>query len=228
MRHLFLSGLALALLWFSTAPDFALADEKHPVSGRKIADVMGAGGAAWLTRPERSEEENPDLAVSLLGLEPGMTVADIGAGVGYFSVKMARKVGPDGIVYATDIQPKMLEYLEAYARQNQVENIRAVLSEPDDPKLPAGTIDLVLLVDVYHEFSHPSEMLQGIRRALKPDGRVVLLEYRKEDPDLPIKEDHKMSVKMVKKELEPEGFQFDELITSLPRQHILIFKKKPN
>jgi ubiquinone/menaquinone biosynthesis C-methylase UbiE len=145
--------------------------------------------------------------------------------VGYFSVKMARKVGPSGVVYATDIQPQMLEYLDAYMRQNEVTNVRPVLGTVDDPKLPEGSVDLALLVDAYHEFSHPREMLQGIRRALKPDGRLVLLEYRKEDPTIPIKEDHKMSVKTVKKEVEPEGFRFDRLIPDLPRQHILVFRK---
>ncbi len=155
MRQFFISALALALLWFPTTPDFARAAEKHPVSGRKIAEVMGAGGAGWLIRPERSEEEKPDLAVSLLGLKPGMTVADIGAGVGYFSVKMARKVGPDGIVYATDIQPKMLEYLEAYARQNQVYTIRPPIPTRGAESHSAEEPCSDLPVDVYHEFSHP-------------------------------------------------------------------------
>ncbi len=225
MSRLNRTCLALAALVCLLTAGLAPAKEKHPVTGRKYADVMGAGGAGWLIRPERAAEERPDLALELIGIEEGMTVADIGAGAGYFSVKIARKVGEAGIVYANDIQPRMLEYLRAYARQNEVTNISPVLGEVDDPKLPHGQIDLALLVDVYHEFSHPQQMLRGIRQALKPGGRLVLLEYRKEDPAVPIKEDHKMSVFTVKREVEPEGFQFERLIPDLPRQHILIFKK---
>jgi ubiquinone/menaquinone biosynthesis C-methylase UbiE len=198
---------------------------KHPVTGRKIADVMGYGGWQWLLRPERAEEEKPDLAIHLMGVEEGMTVADIGAGAGYFSVRLAKKVGPEGKVYANDIEPRMLELLKAYAAKNEVDNIQPVLGAIDDPQLPAGALDLALMVDVYHEFSEPQAMLAGIKRALKPGGRIVLLEYRKEDRDLAIKADHKMSVKTVRRELEHEGFEFVKLLPQLPRQHLLIFEK---
>ncbi len=212
--------LAGALLAPSSEPG------KHPVTGRDYAGVMGAGGADWLIRPEREQEEQPDLAVELMGVRKGMTVADIGAGAGYFSVKLARKVGPEGVVFATDIQPRMLELLQDYAAKRGLTNIRPVLSEPQDAALPHNQVDLALLVDVYHEFSHPREMLRSIRRALKPDGRLVLLEYRKEDPSVPILEDHKMSVKTVRAELEPEGFVLDKLYSQLPRQHLFVFKRK--
>lgn len=220
MHRLVLCLLAGTLL----AP--ASGSGKHPLTGRDYAGVMGAGGADWLIRPEREQEEQPNLAVELMGVRKGMTVADVGAGAGYFSVKLARKVGPEGVVFATDIQPRMLELLRDYAAQHGLTNIRPVLSEPQDAALPHNQVDLALLVDVYHEFSHPREMLRSIRRALKPGGRLVLIEYRKEDPSVPILEDHRMSVKTVRAELEPEGFVLDKLYSRLPRQHLFVFKRK--
>ena len=200
----------------------------HPVTGRRIAGVMGVGGADWLERPEREIEEQPDKALNALGLKPGMTVADIGAGTGYMSLRMARRVGPGGKVYANDLQPEMLRMLRENAAQAHLTNVETVLGTETDPKLPKGQIDLVLLVDVYHEFSQPQEMVRKIRESLKPDGRLVLLEYRKEDPKIPIRPEHKMSVAEVKAELEPEGFILQPLIETLPRQHILILTKTPD
>ena len=220
--------LPLALMGLLTAwdPTGALAQSSHPVSGRKYAPVMGVAGADWLVRPERESEENPDLAVSLLGLKPGMIVADIGAGVGYYSVRFAAKVGPAGRVFATDLQPEMLRLMRKRLERDNITNIEPVLGSETESKLPDQSVDMVVLVDVYHEFSEPRKMLASIRRALKPDGRLVLLEFRKEDPKVPIREEHKMSVAVVKQELAADGFTLDKLVTDLPWQHILFFKKK--
>jgi ubiquinone/menaquinone biosynthesis C-methylase UbiE len=196
----------------------------HPVSGRKYAGVMGPGGADWLVRAERETEEQPDAALDAIGIAKGSTVADIGAGAGYMTWRMAQRVGPTGKVYANDIQPQMIELLRRNMRQRKLTNYEAVLGTVDDPKLPPAALDLVLLVDVYHEFSEPQKMLRHIRESLKPDGRLVLLEYRGEDPSVPIRPEHKMTVAQVKAELEPEGFGLYKVLESLPRQHILIFK----
>jgi ubiquinone/menaquinone biosynthesis C-methylase UbiE len=207
----------------SILPVFAQAE--HPLTGRKIAPVMGATGAGWLERSEREAEEAPEKALDALGLEKGMVVADVGAGTGYFSLRMARRVGPEGKVYANDVQPEMLEKLRANAAKAKLTNVETVLGSEADPKLPLKALDLVILVDVYHEFSQPQEMLQHIRASLKPNGRLVLLEYRKEDPAVPIRPEHKMSVAEVKTEVEAEGYKLDQVIETLPRQHIIIFKK---
>lgn len=212
----------IALLILSLCPIFA--QGTHPLTGRQIAGVMGASGSGWLDRPEREQEEAPDKAIELLGLKPGMVVADVGAGTGYMTFRMARRVGPTGKAYAEDLQPEMLEKLRARAQHDKVTNVETVLGTVNDPKLPAGAIDLVLLVDVYHEFSEPQAMLDRIRESLKPDGRLVLLEYRKEDPKVPIRFEHKMSVAEAKTEVEAEGYKLDEVIEKLPRQHIIVFK----
>ncbi len=200
------------------------AQTQHPVTGRRIAPVMGIGGAGWLDRGEREAEESPEAALEAIGIRAGMQIADVGAGTGYFALRIARRVGPEGRVWANDIQPEMLEILRQRARTGKLANVETVLGTDTGPRLPAGRMDLVLLVDVYHEFAHPQQMLAGIRRSLKPDGRLVLLEYRKEDPDVPIRPEHKMSVAEVKAELEPAGFRLERADESLPRQHILIFK----
>jgi len=197
----------------------------HPLTGRHYAGVMGVGGADWLVRPEREAEEHPDEALDAIGVAAGSTVADIGAGAGYMTWRMAERVGPSGKVYANDIQPKMLDLLRRNMAERKLGNVTPVLGAVDDPKLPRNTVDLVLLVDVYHEFSEPQKMLQHIRESLRSDGRVVLVEYRGEDPAVPIRPEHKMTVQQVKAELEPEGFRLDRVSEVLPRQHILIFKK---
>ncbi len=218
-------GLALVLgLLFGFAPARGFQGQ-HPVTGRQIAGVMGVQGADWLYRPEREKEENPEGALDALGIRPGMVVADVGAGTGYMSLRLAKRVGPAGKVYANDLQPEMLRRLRENAIKAGLTNIETVQGEEADPKLPPGQMDLVLLVDVYHEFSKPREMIDKIREALKPDGRLVLLEYRKEDPSVPILPDHKMSVAEVKAELEPQGFVLSKVIETLPRQHILILTK---
>jgi ubiquinone/menaquinone biosynthesis C-methylase UbiE len=212
----------LLLLGAIAAPAF---QAEHPLTGRRIAPVMGVGGADWLDRNEREMEEHPDQALDVLGLKTGMIVADVGAGTGYMTLRMAKRVGPSGKVYADDVQPEMLRRLRQNAAKEKLSNIETILGTEADPKLPAGKLDLILLVDVYHEFSQPQKMLRRMREALKPDGRLVLLEYRKEDPSIPIRPEHKMSVQEVKTELEAEGFHLDQVLETLPRQHILILGK---
>jgi len=202
-----------------------LAQATHPLTGRQIAPVMSADGAGWLDRPEREAEEAPDQALDALGIRAGMVVADVGAGTGYMSLRMARRVGPTGKVYANDLQPEMLLKLHAKSQREKLSNVETVQGTESDPKLPPNTMDLVLLVDVYHEFSQPQAMLDKIRESLKPDGRLVLLEYRKEDPKVPIRPEHKMSVAEVKTEVEAEGYKLDQVIEKLPRQHIIIFRR---
>jgi ubiquinone/menaquinone biosynthesis C-methylase UbiE len=202
-----------------------LAQATHPLTGRQIAPVMSADGAGWLDRPEREAEEAPDQALDVLGIRAGMVVADVGAGTGYMSLRMARRVGPTGKVYANDLQPEMLQKLRAKSQREKLSNVETVQGTESDPKLPPNTMDLVLLVDVYHEFSQPQAMLDKIRESLKPDGRLVLLEYRKEDPKVPIRPEHKMSVAEVKTEVEAEGYKLDQVIEKLPRQHIIIFRR---
>ena len=197
----------------------------HPVSGRVYAQTMGVQGASWLERSEREREEDPDLAIRLLKIQKGSTVADVGAGSGYITLKLARAVGPMGKVYANDIQPGMLDLLQKNVAKARVTNVVPVLGAIDDPKLPADSIDLAIMVDVYHEFSQPQKMLQHLHEALKPGGRLVLLEYRAEDPEIPIRPEHKMTKAQVKQELEHEGFKQSRVFNDLPWQHLFIFTK---
>jgi ubiquinone/menaquinone biosynthesis C-methylase UbiE len=199
----------------------------HPISGRPYAGVMSADGAPWLTRAEREEEEQPDKALDEIGIAKGSTVADIGAGSGAITWRLAERVGPTGKVYANDIQRRMLDLLRQNMAQRKIANVETVLGAVDDPKLPPASVDLELLIDVYHEFSQPQEMLRHLRESLKPGGRMVLLEYRAEDPAVPIRPEHKMTVAMVKAEVEPEGFHLAKTIETLPRQHIIVFQADP-
>jgi SAM-dependent methyltransferase len=214
--------VAVAVLW-TLQPLLAQTGPTHPLTGRRVAGL--ATDANWLERSEREKEEQPERALELIGIEQGLVVADVGAGTGYMTVRLARCVGPVGKVYASDLQPQMLAILKDRARQQQLSNIELVQGALNDARLPAGAIDLALLVDVYHEFWRPQEMLQSIKRALKPGGRLVLLEYRKEDNTIPILYEHTMSVTEVRTEVEAEGFVFDRLIPELPRQHIVVFRK---
>ena len=218
----FVGALSLSLFAFAFV---CCGEDVHPVTHRKIAQVMGPGGADWLVRPERQSEEHPDEALDALKIPKGATVADIGAGVGYFTWRLAERVGPSGIVYGEDIQQAMLDQLRKNMQARGVANVRPVLGAIDDPKLPRESVDLILLVDVYHEFSEPEKMLDRMREALKPGGRLVLLEYRGEDPKVPIKPEHKMTLKQVRAEVEPEGYRFGESIEVLPEQHIIVFLK---
>ena len=197
----------------------------HPISGRQYAFPMSVEGAPWLERRERVDEEEPDLALRLLRVAKGSTVADIGTGSGYMAVRLAKIVGPTGRVYANDIQPGMLELLQKNVEKNKLTNVTPVLGAVDDPKLPPDSIDLAIMVDVYHELSQPQRMLQRLRESLKTGGRLVLWEYRAEDPQVPILPLHKMSKAQVKLELEAEGFKQSRVFDDLPWQHLLVFVK---
>ena len=199
----------------------------HPISGRRYAPVMGYQGAPWLERGEREEEEAPDVALNVLKIPKGASVADIGAGSGYITVRLAARVGPTGRVFANDVQPQMLNMLARRLTNAKITNVTLIEGTFDDPKLPPALIDLAIMVDVYHELSQPQAMLRHLRESLKPGGRLVLLEYRKEDPTVPIKPEHKMSVAEAKMEVEAEGFTLTKVDEALPRQHILIFASKP-
>ena len=205
----------------------AEAQRRHPVSGRVFAPVMGVGGAGWLERPEREAEEAPSKALAALELKPGMVVADIGAGSGYYTSRMSKLVGAAGKVYATDIQPGMIELLNRRIKAEGLANVTPVLGAMEDPALPAASIDLAIMVDVYHELQNPQVFLQKLRPVFKPGGRLVLVEFRKEDPNVPILPVHKMSVAEVKLELEAEGFVLDKVIDVLPWQHIIVLKVAP-
>ena len=200
-------------------------EQVHPITKRRIASVMGMAGADWLVRPERESEERPEEALKAIGIEKGSTVADVGAGVGYFTWRLAEAVGPQGVVYGEDVQRAMLDELTRNMKKRGITNVRPVLGGYEDPKLPANSVDLILLVDVYHEFSEPEKMLDHMRDSLKPNGRLVLLEYRAEDPDVPIRPEHKMTVKQVRAEVEPQGYRFEKSIETLPQQHIIVFRK---
>jgi len=193
--------------------------------GREIAHVMGHLGAGWLERSSREIEERPQTLIRALKLKTGDKVADIGVGTGYFARRISRIIGPKGTVYGVDIQQEMLDLLGRNLKNAGIKNVKGVLGTISNPNLPANTIDLVLMVDVYHEFSHPYEMMQNICNALKTGGRVAFVEYRMEDPKVPIKLLHKMSQLQVLKEASPHPLEWVETISVLPRQHIIIFKK---
>lgn len=193
--------------------------------GREIAYVMGAAGMSWLERPEREAEEQPQQVIEALEIKPGQTVADLGAGSGYFSFRMAPKVGSTGKILAVDIQQEMLDVVRKRAQQLKVTNVDTLRSTEADSKLPADSVDLLLMVDVYHELEYPYEVMQSVVKALKPGGRVALVEYRKEDPRVPIKEVHKMSEQQVIKEMTAVGLKHLKTVKTLPIQHLVIFGK---
>jgi ubiquinone/menaquinone biosynthesis C-methylase UbiE len=225
-RLVVLTGaLAISTALLVAAQQTATTPGVHPISGRRFAQPMSYLGADWLDRSERVTEEEPDMALDAIKLVKGSTVADVGAGSGYMTVKMAKRVGPTGKVYANDIQPEMLALLRQRLAKEKIPNVETVLGTVDDPKLPTGAIDLILMVDVYHEFSEPQRMLRRMNEALKSGGRLVLLEYRKEDPAIPIRPEHKMSVAEAKLEVEAEGYKLSKVDEVLPRQHILIFTR---
>lgn len=192
--------------------------------GREIAPVMSHRGAAWLERADRAREERPDLLLDALDLRPDAVVADLGAGTGYFSFRLAPRV-PRGRVYAVDIQPEMLTIVERRADAEGVPNVVSVLGTEQSPGLAEQSVDLTLLVDSYHEFAYPAEMLAGIYRATRPGGRLVLVEYRAEDPDVPIRRLHKMTEAQARREVEAAGFAFVENLDALPQQHLLVFQR---
>lgn len=232
--------LSLALLAFvgitvcadPAAPPYEIRKQHDPngigkfYMGREIAQVMGHQAADWLDRPEREQEEQPTTLVNALQLRPGDVVADIGAGTGYLSFRMAEKVGAKGKVLATDIQPEMLDIIRQRMKERKVSNIEPVLGTITDPGLQPDSVDLILLVDVYHEFDHPYEMAAGMARALKAGGRLVFVEYRLEDPKVPIKLVHKMSQQQVIKEMAPHSLRWIKTSDVLPWQHIIMFEKQ--
>ncbi|HET6883859.1 MAG TPA: class I SAM-dependent methyltransferase [Pirellulales bacterium] len=193
--------------------------------GRAIAPTMTYHGADWLTRAEREREEHCRTMIKALNLKAGDTVCDMGCGNGFYTLKLAKLVGKSGRVLAVDIQPEMLHLLELRKKNAGLTNIEPIQSSVVDPKLPAGQVDLILCVDVYHEFSHPEQMLAAMRKALKPHGRLVLTEFRLEDPSVPIKLEHKMSKEQIMKELPPNGFKLVEEFDKLPWQHLMFFER---
>lgn len=227
----------VTIFLFSALPfTRALADDTHSshslftpkiYKGREIAAPMSYLGADWLEREERKRLEQPEKVLDLLKLTPGNMVADIGAGTGYYSLRLAKRVGPQGRVLATDIQPEMIARLRANMKKADISNIDPVVCTPTDAKLPSGTLDLVLMVDVYHELANPEETMAQVRRALKPDGRLVVIEYRGEDPTVPIKPEHKMTLTQIREELTPMGFHIQETFDFLPRQHVIVLVPTP-
>jgi len=194
-------------------------------AGREIARVMSFHGAEWLERPERAEEERPELLLSVLELKAGMKVADVGAGTGYYSWRMAQRVGAGGTVYAVDIQPEMIKLLEEQMSRRGASNVKAVLGTPTDPGLPSAGIDLALMVDVYHELEYPYEMLAAIVRALKPGGRLVFVEFKSGDASVPIKPLHTMTEAQVRKEAAVHALQWVKTARDLPWQNAIVFRK---
>jgi ubiquinone/menaquinone biosynthesis C-methylase UbiE len=241
MKHLYLFLLFLGLCGVAGScrhkvataaqPDGYSTKAPHPdgtgkvYMGREIAHVMSASGGSWLDRSTRQLEEDVDKAISLMQLKPGMRVADIGAGTGYYTFRMAKLV-PQGRVYAVEVQPDFVTALEARKRQLRAVNVSVVQGSPTGPNLPDSSIDLAIMVDVYHELAYPKEMLHTLYKVLKPGGKVLLLEYRAEDPSIPIKELHKMSVAQADKELAASGFVPDKHEQALPMQHFLLYRKK--
>ncbi|MEK0450252.1 MAG: hypothetical protein RL088_2520 [Verrucomicrobiota bacterium] len=237
----FIAALALVAVPFSVAQEVPRPPdplyEKREVHGRngigkffmgrEIAHVMGHQAAGWLERPEREQEERTDLLLEALNLKPGENVADIGCGTGYFAERMARKIEPGGVVYGVDIQQEMLDLMQRKLRLKQIKNVKSVLGAEADPKLEPESCDLMIMIDVYHEFEFPYEMIRKMIAGLKKGGRIVFVEYRAEDPNVPIKEVHKMSEAQVKKEMaiHPE-MEFVQTRRELPQQHIIIFRKK--
>ncbi len=195
--------------------------------GRTIAPTMSHLGADWLTRPERITEEDPDALHAALAVRPGQTACDVGAGNGYHTVRLARSVGPRGRVVASDLQPEMLELLRERVAAEGLANVVPVAATDADPGLPAGGCHLILLVDVYHELAAPEAALAAMRAALAPGGRIALVEFRGEDPEVPIKPEHKMTIAQVRRELEPRGFRLAQQFDGLPWQHLLVFERTP-
>ncbi|MFN9433781.1 MAG: class I SAM-dependent methyltransferase [Planctomycetota bacterium] len=226
-------ALAVALLVASACLHADAQEQPVPEAltkylGRRIALPMSYHGIPWLNRPERMQEENPQEMLEQLRVEPGMTVCDMGCGDGYYTVELARRVGADGKVLAVDIQPEMLQELSRRCERLEIKNVDMILGLPHDPKLPEGQVDLILMVDVYHEFSNPVEMLEAMRRSLKPNGRIALVEFRAEDPTVPIKPEHKMTKKQLLKEYKANGFKLVSQYDRLPWQHLMFLGPDSN
>jgi ubiquinone/menaquinone biosynthesis C-methylase UbiE len=211
----------------ASAGPVATIDPPGTYMGRTLASPMSYQGADWLERADRETTEQPEHVLDVLGVKEGMTVADVGAGSGYFTVRIARRIGSRGRVLATDLQPEMLDLLRAKVAKASLVNVVPVLATEGDAKLPRNELDLVLMVDVYHELPKPSATLAQVRAALRPEGRLALVEYRGEDPDVPIKPEHKTTLAQVRRELEANGFVFRSSDESLPQQRIIVFTAAP-
>lgn len=243
MKRLFLAVI-FAIFWAATlpcpaatnapsaAPRYEARAEHDPngigkfFMGREIAHVMGHEGADWLERPEREQEERSDLLLPALKIKPGDVVADIGCGSGYYTRRLARAVGTNGMVLAVDIQPEMLDLLTNKLAGEKVFNVKPVLGTITDPRLPRAGVDLILTVDVYHEFDHPYEMVSAMCAALKPGGRIAFVEFRGEDPQVAIKVVHKMTEAQVRKEMTVHPLEWVETVGVLPQQHIVVFRRR--
>lgn len=222
-----ISGVALSSAQDNT-PSAPKAAKKLPeplteYKGRVIAQTMHYTGAPWLIRDNREQEERCSLMLANLGIKRGMTICDMGCGNGFYTLQFAKMVGDEGHIYGVDIQPEMLKLLNDRADEQAVRNITPVLGTFVDPRLPKGKFDMIFCADVYHEFSYPEQMLAAMREALAPKGQLVLLEFRAEDPNVPIKPEHKMSKAQVLKELRPNGFKLEKQYEKLPWQHLLFF-----
>lgn len=219
LRRIALFFLPLVLAAQQPAPPPALTEYQ----GRTIAQTMHWQGAAWLIRHKRDREEATLLMREQLKLKPGMAVCDMGSGNGYHTLPMAEAVGKEGKVYAVEVQPEMIEMLHQRAKEKDITNIVSIIGEFHDPKLPVASCDMIVLVDVYHEFSHPEQMLAGMKKALKPDGVIVMVEFRAEDDSVPIKPEHKMTKAQISKELTSNGFKLVREFDGLPWQHMMFF-----
>ncbi len=247
-KYLYAGGIILLLFWLGLSnltyePNIIASNSSSPYYqerawhsrdgigkfylGREIAKVMGHQEILWLERPSRATEEQPQAAIEALELQPTDTVADIGAGTGYFSFRIASVV-PEGQVLAVDIQPEMLDVIEFLKEENQVNNVETILGNEDNPHLAENSVDVALMVDTYHEFAYPREMMQKIVKALETGGRVILVEYRQENPLIPIKALHKMSQRQAKKEMKAVGLTWEKTTEILPQQHLMIFRKTTN
>lgn len=220
-------ALAHGSVGFAQVNDATIPPARTSYMGRTIAQTMSYHGASWLVRENREDEERPSEVVKQLELEPGMVVCDLGCGNGYYTLLMAPVLSPGGKVLAVDIQPEMLHLLELRAAEQGIDNVEPIQGTIVDPKLPPGEVDMVLLVDVYHEFSHPELMLAAIRESLSPQGVVALLEYRAEDRTVPIKPLHKMSKRQILKEYRANGFKLAREYDGLPWQHLMFFERDP-
>lgn len=229
------AALACFLLFFIATHAFAqevpavaeIPPAETHYQGREIAQTMHYLGASWLTRESRQREEDCQKMLAALKVKPGQTVCDMGCGNGFYTLQLADLVAKEGRVYAVDIQQEMLHMLDERAEEAGIGNVQPVLGSVVDPELPEGKLDLILLVDVYHELSHPEPMLRAMRKALKPNGRMVLVEFRLEDPEVPIKLLHKMSKEQILKEIPPNGFKLVEEYDELPWQHMMFFEPLP-
>ena len=222
---------ACSVVYSAAAPEYETRARHDPDGigkfylGREIAHVMGPGGVPWLERPEREIEERPQQLIDALQIQPGQTIADLGAGSGYYSFRIAPLVGERGKVLAIDVEPRMLQIISERATRSGVKNVTPVRSTARDPNLPANSVDLLFMVDVYHELEFPFETMVKVREALKPGGRVALIEYREEDPAVMIKPVHKMSERQIIRELTTVGFRHLKTVRTLPLQHLVIFEK---